>query len=95
VKRLGVAEPPWSYLVVGKVQLFDVLPYRPPPSMTVSPRAEYRARSGTIVELGLLDTDGGPEAAAFGQELRDRYGVEVLDISVRGQLGDIAADGGG
>jgi hypothetical protein len=52
VKRLGVAEPPWSYLVVGKVQLFDVLPYRPPPSMTVSPRAEYRARSGTIVELG-------------------------------------------
>jgi hypothetical protein len=27
--------------------------------------------------------------------LRDRYDVEVLDISVRGQLGDMAADGGG
>jgi hypothetical protein len=95
VARLGVVDPPWSYLVVGKVLLFDVLPYRPPPSMTVSPRAEYRARAGTIVELGLLDTDGGPEALAFGQELRDRYDVEVLDISVRGQLGDFASGTGG
>ncbi len=84
--RLGFAEPSWSYLVVGKVELFDVLPFRPPPSMTISPRAEYRARLGGIVELGLLDTDGGPEAMAFGQELSDRYGVEVLDISERAQL---------
>jgi hypothetical protein len=26
---------------------------------------------------------------AFGQELSDRYDVEVLDISDRGQLGDL------
>lgn len=95
VSRLGVVDPPWSYLVVGKVLLFDVLPYRPPPTMKISPRAEYRARVGGIVELGLLDTDGGPEALAFGQELRDRYDVEVLDISVRGQLGDFAPGIGG
>ena len=95
VARLGVVDPPWSYLVVGKVLLCDVLPYRPPKSMTVSPRAEYRARSGTIIELGLLDTDGGPEAAAFGQELRDRYDVEVFDISDRGQLGHVAPGIGG
>jgi protein-tyrosine-phosphatase len=93
--RLGVVDPPWSYLVVGKVHLFDVLPFRPLPSMTISPRAEYRARLGGIVELGLLDTDGGPEAVAFGQELSDRYDVEVLDISDRGQLGDFAPDIGG
>jgi hypothetical protein len=91
VARLGVVDPPWTYLVVGKVLLFDVLAYRPPPTMTISPRAEYRARVGGIVELGLLDTDGGPEAAAFGQELRDRYDVEVLDVSDRGQLEDFAA----
>jgi hypothetical protein len=93
--RLGVVDPPWSYLVVGKVHLFDVLPFRPLPSMKISPRAEYRARLGGIVELGLLDTDGGPEAVAFGQELSDRYDVEVLDISDRGQLGDFAPDIGG
>jgi len=89
--RLGVVDPPWSYLVVGKVLLFDVLAYRPPPTITISPRAEYRARTAIIVELGLLDTDGGPEAVAFGEELRDRYEVEVLDVSDRGQLGDFAA----
>jgi hypothetical protein len=88
--RLGVVDPPWSYLVVGKVLLFDVVAYRPPPTMTISPRAEYRARVGGIVELGLLDTDGGPEVMAFGKELADRYDVEVLDISDRGQLGDFA-----
>jgi protein-tyrosine-phosphatase len=85
--RMGIAEPPWSYLVVGKVLLFDVLTFRPPPTMKISPRAEYRARLGGIIELGLLDTDGGPDVVAFGQELSDRYGVEVLDISDRGQLG--------
>jgi protein-tyrosine-phosphatase len=90
--RLGIAEPPWSYLVVGKVLLFDVLAFRPPPAMKISPRAEYRAHFGGIVELGLLDTDDGPEAAAFGQELAARYDVEVLDISDRGQLDDFAAD---
>jgi hypothetical protein len=90
VQRLGIVEPPWSYLVVGKVVLFDVLAFRPPPTMKISPRAEYRARLGGIVELGLLDTDGGPEAVAFGQELSDRYEVDVLDISDRGQLGDVA-----
>jgi hypothetical protein len=63
--------------------------------MKISPRAEYRARLGGIVELGLLDTDGGPEAVAFGQELADRYDVEVLDISVRGELGDFAPGIGG
>jgi protein-tyrosine-phosphatase len=91
----GIVDPPWSYLVVGKVLLFDVLAYQPPPSMTISPRAEYRARFGSIVELGLLDTDGGRDALAFGQELRDRYGVEVLDISDRGLLGDVAPRVGG
>jgi protein-tyrosine-phosphatase len=95
VSRLGVVDPPWSYLVVGKVELFDVLPFRPPPSMKISPRAEYRARLGGIVELGLLDTDGGPEVVAFGQELSDRYEVDVLDISDRGQLGDFAPGIGG
>src|SRR6201997_4834359 len=95
VSRLGVVDPPWSYLIVGKVELFDVLPFRPPPSMKISPRAEYRARLGGIVELGLLDTDGGPEAVAFGQELSDRYEVDVLDISDRGQLGDFAPGIGG
>lgn len=94
-RRLGVGDPPWSYLVVGKVRLFDVLPYRPPPTMTISPRAEYRARVGGIVELGLLDTDGSPEALAFGQELRERYDVEVLDISARGELGEFAPPIGG
>jgi protein-tyrosine-phosphatase len=74
---LGVVDPPWSYLVVGKVELHDVLAYRPPPTMKISPRAEYRARLGGIVELGLLDTDGGPEAEAFAQELADRYDVDV------------------
>jgi protein-tyrosine-phosphatase len=93
--RLGVEDPTWSYLVVGKVLLFDVLAYRPPLTMKISPRAEYRARKGVIVELGLLDTDGGPEAVAFGQELRDRYDVEVFDISARGQLDDFAAGVGG
>ena len=63
--------------------------------MKISPRAEYRARSGSIVELGLLDTDGGPEAISFGQELADRYEVEVLDISVRGELDDVARGTGG
>jgi protein-tyrosine-phosphatase len=92
VARVGIVDPPWSYLVVGKVLLLDVLPFRPPPTMTISPRAEYRARVGEIVELGLLDTDGGPEAMQFGQELSDRYDVEVLDISDRGQLDDFAAD---
>ena len=58
--------------------------------MKISPRAEYRARRGRIVELGLLDTDGGPEAVEFGQELSDRYEVDVLDISVRGELDDVA-----
>jgi len=77
VSRLGVVDPPWSYLVVGKVLLFDVLPFRPPPTMKISPRAEYRARLGGIVELGLLDTDGGPEAEAFALELADRYDVDV------------------
>jgi hypothetical protein len=75
--------------------LHDVLPFRPPPSMKISPRAEYRARLGGIVELGLLDTDGGPEAVAFGQELSDRYDVEVLDISDRAQLDDFAPGIGG
>jgi protein-tyrosine-phosphatase len=95
VSRLGIEEPPWSYLVVGKVLLHDVLPFRPPPSMKISPRAEYRARLGGIVELGLLDTDGGPEVMAFGQELSERYHVDVLDISDRGQLGDFAPGIGG
>jgi protein-tyrosine-phosphatase len=95
VSRLGVVDPPWSYLVVGKVELFDVLPFRPIPTMRISPRAEYRARLGGIVELGLLDTDGGPEAVAFGQELSDRYEVDVLDISDRGQLDDFASGIGG
>jgi protein-tyrosine-phosphatase len=93
--RLGIVDPPWSYLVVGKVELFDVLPFRPPPSMKISPRAEYRARLGGIIELGLLDTDGGPEAVAFGQELSERYDVEVLDISDRAQLDDFAPGIGG
>ena len=93
--RLGVVDPPWSYLVVGKVLLHDVLPFRPLPTMKISPRAEYRARAGGIVELGLLDTDGGPEAVAFGQELSDRYGVDVLDISDRAQLGEFAPGVGG
>jgi protein-tyrosine-phosphatase len=93
--RLGVVDPPWSYLVVGKVLLFDVLPFQPLPTMKISPRAEYRARLGGIIELGLLDTDGGPEAVAFGQELSDRYEVDVLDISDRGQLGDFAPGIGG
>ncbi len=75
--RLGVVDPPWSYLVVGKVLLSDVLPFQPPPTMKISPRAEYRARLGGIVELGLLDTDAGPEVVAFGQELSDRYEVDV------------------
>jgi protein-tyrosine-phosphatase len=92
VARVGIVDPPWSYLIVGKVLLSDVLPFRPPPTMVISPRAEYRARVGEIVELGLLDTDGGPEAMAFGQELSDRYDVEVLDISDRGLLDDFAAD---
>ena len=95
VSRLGIVDPPWSYLVVGKVLLYDVLPFRPPPSMKISPRAEYRARLGGIVELGLLDTDGGPEVMAFGQELSERYDVDVLDISDRGQLGDFAPGIGG
>jgi protein-tyrosine-phosphatase len=89
--QLGVVDPPWSYLIVGKVELFDVLTFRPPPTMKISPRAEYRARFGGIVELGLIDTDGGPEAVAFGQELSDRYNVEVLDISDRGELDDFAS----
>jgi hypothetical protein len=45
--------------------------------MTISPRAEYRARLGGIIELGILDTDGGPEVEAFAQELAERYDVEV------------------
>lgn len=90
VSQLGIVDPPWSYLIVGKVVLLDVLPFKPPPTMKISPRAEYRARAGGIVELGLLDTDGGPEAVAFGQELSERYDVEVLDISDRGQLSDFA-----
>lgn len=90
VARFGVVDPPWSYLVVGKVVLYDVLPFQPIPTMKISPRAEYRARSGGILELGLLDTDGGPEAVAFGQELSDRYEVEVLDVSDRAQLDDFA-----
>jgi protein-tyrosine-phosphatase len=93
--QLGVVDPPWTYLVVGKVELFDVEAFRPPPSMKISPRAEYRARLGGIIELGLVDTDGGPEAMAFGQELSDRYDVEVLDISDRGQLGELAQGIGG
>ncbi len=93
--RLGVVDPPWSYLVVGKVVLFDVVAFRPIPSLTISPRAEYRARGGGILELGLLDTDGGSEALAFGQELSDRYDVEVLDISDRAQLDDFASGIGG
>jgi protein-tyrosine-phosphatase len=95
VSRLGIVEPPWSYLVVGKVVLFDVLAFQPPPTMKISPRAEYRARLGGIVELGILDTDGGPEVLAFGQELAERYDVEVLDISDRGQLADFAPGIGG
>jgi protein-tyrosine-phosphatase len=77
VSQLGVEDPPWSYLVVGKVELHDVLAYRPPPTMKISPRAEYRARLGGIVELGILDTDGGPEVEAYGRELADRYDVDV------------------
>jgi hypothetical protein len=50
---------------------------------------------GGIVELGLLDTDGGPEVMAFGQELSERYDVDVLDISDRGQLDDFAPGIGG
>jgi len=50
---------------------------------------------GGIVELGLLDTDGGPEAVAFGQELSVRYDVEVLDISDRALLDDFAPGIGG
>ncbi|ORB76287.1 arsenate reductase/protein-tyrosine-phosphatase family protein [Mycobacterium scrofulaceum] len=90
VSRLGLVDAPWSYLVVGKVVLHDVLPFQPRPTQKISPRAEYRARSGGIVELGLLDTAGSPQDMAFGQELSDRYDVEVLDISDRGQLGDFA-----
>jgi len=88
--RLGVVDAPWSYLVVGKVVLLDVVAFQPIPTMKISPRAEYRARGGGIIELGLLDTDGGPEAVAFGQELSDRYDVEVLDISDRAQLENFA-----
>lgn len=75
--QLGIVEPTWSYLVVGKVELHDVLPFRPPPTMKISPRAEYRARLGGIIELGILDTDGSPEVEAFGQELAARYDVDV------------------
>jgi hypothetical protein len=32
---------------------------------------------------------------AFGQELSDRYHVEVLDISTRGELDDVAEGIGG
>jgi hypothetical protein len=95
VSQLGIEDPPWTYLVVGKVELVDVEAFRPPPSMKISPRAEYRARLGGILELGLVDTDGGPEAVAFSQELSDRYDVEVLDISDRGQLGELAQEIGG
>ena len=95
VAQLGAVDPPWTYLVVGKVLLHDVLPFQPIPTMKISPRAEYRARLGGIVELGLLDTDGGPEAVAFGQELSDRYDVEVLDISDRALLDDLAPGVGG
>lgn len=93
--RLGVEDPFWSYLVVGKVVLHDVLPFEPIPTMKVNLRAEYRARLGGIVELGLLDTDGGPEAMELGQELAERYDVEVLDISDRGELRDYAEEIGG
>jgi hypothetical protein len=52
-------------------------------------------RLGGILELGLVDTDGGPHVVAFSQELSDRYDVEVLDISDRGQLGELAQEIGG
>jgi hypothetical protein len=74
---LGVVDPSWTYLVVGKVELHDVVPYRPPATLTISPRAEYRARLGGIIELGILDTDGGTEAEAFARELAERYDVDV------------------
>jgi hypothetical protein len=35
--HLGVEDPPFSYLVVGKVVLYDVLTFQPPPTMKVGP----------------------------------------------------------
>ena len=36
------------------------------------------------------EDSSSPEAVTFGQELSDRYDVEVLDISDRAQLEDFA-----
>ncbi|SPM40211.1 Mycobacterium numidiamassiliense ORFan [Mycobacterium numidiamassiliense] len=68
-----------SYLVVGKVDLVDVA-MAPPQwwrGTGPTPRFEYRARAGTIRELGILDAESAPAVDALAQELAARYGVPV------------------
>jgi hypothetical protein len=63
---------------VGKVRLVEVVPFRPPPiARHGKAELEWQGRQGTIVELRLLDTAGGPEVDAHARELAVRYGVPV------------------
>jgi hypothetical protein len=67
----------WKHLVVGKVALTGMVPHRPPPPRHGDVEMEWQARHGTIAELGLLDTNGAPDAMTHAKELSARYGVPV------------------
>lgn len=68
----------WDHLVVGKVALAGVVPYRPPPiARHGKVEIEWLGCYGTLVELGLLDTRGAPKAITLAEELAQRYGVPV------------------
>jgi protein-tyrosine-phosphatase len=79
--RLGVVArsfDSWDYLVLGKVVLVDVVPFRPPLLMrSGNADVEYQGRCGGIVDLCLLDSDRSSETAGFALELATRYGVGV------------------
>lgn len=67
---------PWDHLVVGKVALTDVVPFRPPPIMRQGgAEMEWQAGHGRIVELGILDAELNHAAGAACRELETRYDV--------------------
>lgn len=69
----------WEQIVIGRVALVDVVPYRPPLIVRRgNAEVERLARHGTIRELAILgELDGGAGADVIA-ELSERYEVRVF-----------------
>lgn len=68
----------WDHLVVGKVSLTDVIPFRPPSYMRWgNAEIEWQGGHGTITQLAILDPEVRPPLAIAIRELEARYRVPV------------------